>query len=228
MDETERGLRQLVEDIFITKRDELSCDRSLAYMAQCVDMGLDEIASQRQFPALWHHFRVCPDCAAEYGMLLMLTQAESEETLPTALKIPPRPGSSRPTYWTFDSSVITAFFSGFSFSQTAPHFRGKEGERQSDPINLGSLVVQLGVVPDEIQPDRYDIFCTVTTDDDSLAAMLMGGNVWLQQGEEGPAVEEQQLDEFGEAHFVAVLPGRYTLRLQVAGQTYGIRHLDIS
>lgn len=227
MDETERSLRRLMEDIFITEQDELYCDRALAYMAQSVDMGLDETASRRRFPALWHHFRFCPDCIVEYDMLLALAHADSEQILPTTLKIPPRPGSKQPTRWLFDHKAITARFPGFGLSQAAPHFRGEEGERHSLPIHLGALLIQLGVTSDEAQPDRYDIFCTIATSDDSLAAMLIGISVWLQQGEEGPVVQEQQLDEFGETHFAAVLPGRYTVRLQVADQTYGLHQVDV-
>lgn len=227
MDETERGLRRLIEDIFATEQDEISCDRALVHMAQSLDMGLDETASRRRFPTLWHHFHVCLDCAAEYGMLLGLTQAESEQALPPTIPIPPRPGSSRPTRWAFNHNAITALFSGFNFSPAAARFRGEGAEGTSAPIKLGTLVIQLEVVPNEEQPGSYDFFCTVTTDDNSRAPLLMGTSVWLQQGEEGPTLQEQRLDEFGETHFVAVLSGRYTLRLQVAGQTYGLRQVDI-
>lgn len=227
MDETERNLRRLIDDIFTTEEDELSCDRALVSMAQSVDMGLDENASRRRFPALWHHFRFCPDCAAEYEMLLSLVQAESEQLLPATLAIPPRPGGKQPTHWRFEHSAITALFSGFSFSQAATRLRSEEGERKAPPINMGPLVIQLGVAPNEEHSGSYDVFCTVTTSDDALLVLLMGTSVWLQQGEEGPVVQEQQLDEFGETHFVTVLPGRYTVRLQIADQTYGLYRVDV-
>lgn len=74
-------LTHLVEDVFATRDNEIQCDEAQILMARCADALLNEEASRQQYPALWHHFRFCPDCAEEYQMVMHLAQLEVDGQL---------------------------------------------------------------------------------------------------------------------------------------------------
>jgi hypothetical protein len=71
------ALKHLVEDVFSTREDEIQCEEAEAMMARCAEAGLSDKDARDQYPALWHHFRFCPDCAEEYRLVMALAQMEN-------------------------------------------------------------------------------------------------------------------------------------------------------
>ena len=69
MKEEEKRLIKMLQDVFATEEDEIQCDAASIQMIQSAEAQLSDEASQKRFPELWRHFRVCSDCRREYRML---------------------------------------------------------------------------------------------------------------------------------------------------------------
>lgn len=89
MSASSKFLSRLARAVQATGPTEVFCDEAAVLMAQCAAAQLSEAEAQRQYPALWHHFHFCADCAAEYALLMEVVQAEAAGQLPSAPPVPP-------------------------------------------------------------------------------------------------------------------------------------------
>ena len=91
MNQANNKAKRLLEDIFAVQDEEISCDEAAILMARnAVDLYTDDEARQL-YPALWRHFHFCPNCAAEYDLLMDLARQEGREGWIQPAQIPPRP-----------------------------------------------------------------------------------------------------------------------------------------
>lgn len=215
------ALSRLVEAIFIGE-SEVQCKEAGILMARCAHALLSDEESRQQYPALWHHFRLCPDCAEEYRLLIELAQLQADGQLDQPTHIPPPPEKRRSTGWTQAADAIKAAFPGFAPALAGALMRGTDlGIEPIDVILAESkLRISFDVTSSEQDPGRRNLFCTVSTGDETLRAAREGSPVWLQIGDEKPVVLEEALNELGDAAFTRLLPGRYALRLYLAGEEY--------
>jgi hypothetical protein len=219
MHEEQDSLARLVQDVFATRDDEIQCEEAGILIARCADALLSDDESRRQYPALWHHFRFCPDCAQEYRMVLDLAQLEAAGQLERPAHIPPLPDGGGPALWARAKDALTALFPGFPPTLVEAVTRGDAWGFEPVEVTLaqGELQIAFDVAPNERDADLRDLFCTVSAADPES---LEGAPVWLQLGDEGPAVREKALDELGDVAFARLSPGRYALRLHLAGREY--------
>lgn len=82
---------RLVRDIFATTPADLSCDQARGLIERIARDGLSDVLARQRHPALWHHFRFCPDCRAEYTMLMELVRREAAGLLVRPDGVPPAP-----------------------------------------------------------------------------------------------------------------------------------------
>lgn len=222
-------LTHLVQDIFATRDDEIQCTQARTQMTRAAQALLSDDDARREYPAMWYHFRFCQDCAEEYKMLRELMALETTGQLDYPLDVPPSPDGGKKTIWSLTKEAITAFFPGFAPTLAEALTRGQELGVEPAVIELahGRLTVMVDVGQHETDPALRNLFINATTLDDRLQTNLDGSLIWLQLGDLGPAIQEQVLDSFGDVAFRNVSPGQYTIRLQVAGEEYGILGVDI-
>jgi hypothetical protein len=136
--------------------------------------------------------------------------------------IPPPPDEARPALWTRAPDAVVATFPGFPALTTSPLTRAVDLTLESVDVLLaqGQVQISLSVAIDERDGDLRDLFCTVSSIDEPLQAAFEGSSVWLQIGDEGPAMLEKALNELGDVTFSRLSPGRYALRLLLAGREY--------
>lgn len=227
MDANKNGLHQLVQDVFLTRDDEIQCEEASVLTARCAQALLTVEESRRQYPALWRHVHFCSDCAAEYRLAMELAQLEADGELRRPVRIPSPPDESRSGIWARAVDALITAFPGFSPSPAtagAP-VRGQSLAFEPAEVILGedALCITFDVAANEQDTSRRDLFCTITmitAADDATRAALEGSPVWLQAGDDGPPVSEKALDELGDVAFPCLPPGLYTLRFHLARQDY--------
>lgn len=217
MRKEQNSLARLVRDVFATRDDEIQCEEAGILTARCADALLSDDESRRQYPALWQHFRFCPDCAQEYRMAIELAQLEATGKLERPAHVPPLPDGGGPTVWKRAQDALTALFPGFTPAQVEALTRGDDWGLEPVELALGQLQIALDVAPNERDAGLRDLFCTVSAPDQES---LEGAPVWLQLGDEGPAVREGALDELGDVSFARLPPGKYALCLRLAGREH--------
>jgi hypothetical protein len=93
-------------------------------------------------------------------------------------------------------------------------------------LESGLLSVEFDIAPDEDDPKYRALYITMSSKDDSLAALLDGIPLWLQINDEGPAVYNELLVE-ADAVFMHVSPDNYTLRWQLAGRDWAVMNVTL-
>lgn len=225
----ENRLKRLIKDIFATRDDEIQCRDAAELIARCSDALLTDEEVQRRYPQLWHHFGLCPDCAEEYRAVMALAREEAEGRLPQSQPLPPIPAESEALIQPDTKDTRALLFSGFSPAITVALTRGEE--QIVEPVTVtfprDHVSITLDVAPAAYDPQRRDLYCTVTTESDGPAQSPEGAPIWLQVSEHQTVVAEQTLDDFGDALFEAIAPDTYDLRLYLAGKEYRIAQIDI-
>jgi hypothetical protein len=225
----QKGIVHLLQDVFATKDHEIHCDQTTILMARSIHEQLSEDEGRRQYPELWHHFHFCPNCAQEYQMLGELVRLEANQQLVHPWHIPLPPDEGKPARWGFPNNVIQTLFPGFSFA-LATDARLVRQEREVVEVSLAqsSVLIEFDVASHGDEAQLYDLFCYVSVTDEALCDYVDGALVWVQLGDDGPAIQEKALDELGEVTFARLPAGKYALRLQLAGQTYAVTGIILS
>jgi hypothetical protein len=217
---------RLVRHIYTTQSDEIQCDQAADLMVLSTAALLSGEESRQQYPALWRHLERCVDCAAEYRMLLELTQMDVEGALPPAVAIPPVPAREQRASVQWLQDALTVLFPGFSPALSSALARGETLGLEPVLMPLsGNISLELDVDRNATDPSHRDLFCRVEAADPALLLDLEGTPLWLQVEDEGPVVQEQVLDDLGGAIFSALQPGVYNLYLQMNRQVYVVRAL---
>lgn len=220
------GLHRLVEDIFATRTDEVQCEEAAIQMVLCADQLMTTDEARQQFPALFHHFHFCPDCAIEYQMLMELARLETVGQLAAVERIPPRPPLIEATGNLLASmqEVIRFLFTGFTLAPADLPVRGLTFGLLPTIIELAGdkITVELDVARSKVDPAQRILFCRVETSASEIEDNLAGSPVWLTVESTGKAEQRQILNEAGEVGFDQLAPGHYQCWLQLAGQTYVI------
>lgn len=240
-----KGLSRLLKDIYATDIREIQCNKAMEKTVNSVYASLSEEQSRQQYPYLWLHFRFCPHCRQEYQMLRDLVEMEKSGQLEYPTHIPPPPDQGKPARWPFPKNVIPLLFPGFSFALSKPAAASRARDREFHPVrrharrrefepvdvslaqqstSLSSPAVQiefdLAAKGDETQ--LYELSCAIKPTDEALKDNVDGALAWLQLGDEGPAIQEKALNDFGYVTFTDLQAGQYALRFQLAKQTYGV------
>jgi hypothetical protein len=230
MDKRNPGLHQLLQDVYATTDDELFCDGAATLMVRAAARPLSDAEMQQQYPQLQHHFRFCPACAAEFDILRDLMQAmESGELKPPAT-IPPTPDADQPTLWQQTRDAIMAIFPSFQ-PALATQVRHGGDTLAFDPVEVplggGTVIFTFDVAVAEDEPTQRNLFCTITVTGERLVERLEGTPIWLQTGIDGPAIQEQTVNELGDVSFSYISPGQYALRMELMGQAYVITQINV-
>lgn len=224
-------MHRLVEDIFNTQDDEIQCDEARILIARCTQVLLTADESRCQYPALWHHFRFCPDCAEEYGLAMELARQEEDGQLQRPAHIPPLPDKDSSSIRDWVASVVVTAFPGFPPLSTGAGALVRGEASIAEPVDVilseSVLCLTLDVVVNEWDNDLRDLFCTISSIDQAPYATMEGVPVWLLLGGEGPPVSEQALDELGDVAFPRLRPGLYALRLDLEGQAYIVTDIEL-
>lgn len=226
MTNEKKRLVRMVHDIFTTQEDEIQCDAASTQMVLATEAKLSEEESQKRFPQLWRHFRVCSDCLHEYRMLQDMIHLEETGQLDYPEVVPPVPKRNQPADWSPPNviDVISRIFPGFSPSLVPALTRGDAIDIEPVEMDMDDQVrLALSVDIHEAEPDLRDLFGTIVKEDESLA----GSPVQLQLEKEGPVIQETALDESGDFYFSAMKTGQYTLRFQVGEQVYTVSNIDL-
>ncbi len=152
-------------------------------------------------------------------MVIELARLEAAGQLERPAHIPPLPDGGGPVTWKRAKDALTALFPGFPPALVEAVTRGDDWGIEPAKVTLaqGELQVTFDVATNERDAGLRDLFCTVSV---AGQEALEGAPVWLQLGDEGPAVREKALDELGDVFFARLRPGRYALRLHLAGREY--------
>ena len=160
-------------------------------------------------------------------MVMELARLEEAGQLVLPTRLPPLPDGGGPALWAWAQDAIKAVFPGFLHTVAQAVSRGN-----APPMELVELTLAEGQVQIEFEMDTSerdgtlrDLFCFVSTGDDSLRSTFDGAPVWLQSGDQGPAVQERALDELGGVAFYQLSPGQYALRLHLAGREYVVSNI---
>lgn len=219
----------LVTAIFDTTPNEIQCDIASDIMSRSAEQRLSSEESQAQFPTLWQHFRMCPDCYREYQMLVELIRLEDTDQLVEPTTIPTVPVGQNLSWLTRLEDALTTVFAGFQSATAAPNVRGET--LGVEPVQLtvgdGRIALAFDVERSEQDPQQRDFFCLVEVLTDEDTSLLEAAPVWLQLGDDGPVLYEATLDELGETVFVNLPPARYTFWLRIGQQRYGVKDLII-
>lgn len=230
MNKSDRNMNRLLQDIWATEEGEIACDAAAILMARAAAVPLSDELARRQYPELFHHFRFCSACAAEYKMLMELAGALVANELTTPASLPPLPAPGQPTIWQYAHDAIIALFPSFSPSLAQQVLRGGD-TLNFDPVAVilaeGAIQVDFDLEVDEGNPALRQLHGTVFVTNTEVQAKLEESPVWLQVGSEGPAIHTSRLNDLGDFTFNHLLPGQYSLRLHLAGQEYIITHINI-
>jgi hypothetical protein len=217
-------MRRLVEDIFNTRDDEIQCEEARVLIARCTQALLTADEARRQYPALYHHFRFCPDCAEEYRLAMELARQEEGGQLHRPSHIPPAPARERSSVWAGMAKAVVAAFPGFPPLLSAAGAPVRGGDAIAEPVDVilgdSGLRVTFDVAVNERDDDLRDLFCTILSAGQAPCVAFEGSPVWLLLGDAGPPVAEGVLDELGDVVFLRMPPGLYALRFNLAGQAY--------
>jgi hypothetical protein len=224
MSEEQDNLERLAQDIFATQSNEIQCEAAATLIARCAAALLADEEAQRQYPQLWRHFRFCSNCAEEYAMALELARLEAAGQWEQPDDAPPLPGGGSTPVWSWARDAIMGLFPGFTPEVAAAVRRGQDWGFEPVEVNFDrdNLQFEFDVAVSEADNHLRNLFCTISTPDEALKAHFEGASVWLQADDEGPAVQEQMLDELGDVTFSHLPPGRYALRLHLARREYGV------
>jgi hypothetical protein len=227
MNEEEKRLTKMLEDVFATQESEIYCDAASTQMIQSAQMQLSDEKSQQRFPELWHHFRVCSDCQEEYRMMHDMIHLEETGQLEYPQVIPPVPDRQHSPRWSLQDA-ISRIFPGFPPSLASALARGEDLGVEPAEIALEDQVrLELDVGIHETNQDLRDLFGNVLTDNERLEARLEGTPIWLQLEADGPIIQEEALDEFGDFSFTGIAPGQYALRLQITGKMFIVSDINV-
>ncbi len=221
-------VQNLLDDVFATKFNDLQCDKAAVLMTKSTNDGISDEESRRQYPLLWRHFQFCSDCAEEYRMLVDLTALEKAGLLASPSRIPPVPGSRKPSWAMQIKEKLVKQFPGFQPAIALAVQRGN-GSLDMEPVEIGldmEYAVQLDVVPDEENTAYRHLYCTLLVEDDMLLAAGEGSPVWLQL-HNGGVLQEGAIDELGDFAFSHIKPDDYLLRLYLFGREYVISDISV-
>lgn len=227
------GLAPLVVDIYAQRDDDIFYDEAVVLMERCAEELLSDEQAQAQFPLLWRYFELYPDSYQEYQMLMDIARLEAAGELKVPESIPPMPTEQRKgiSSWFQESKeAITALFSGFTMQSAALHRRRSMAltyEAVEVELEEGNVLITFNVVANSTNPQRRDLHCYVETEEETLDDMLEFAPVWLQQAGTSPVVQEQALNEMGDASFSFLSPGDYTFRLYLATQEYVVENVVV-
>ncbi len=226
-------LRRLVNNIYVAQDDDIQCDKATTLMMQSAEATLPDEISRKQFPALWSHFEVCADCVREYTMLVRLAQLEAAAQLPQLKQFPPPPSKDHGRKWATVKDTIAKTMTGFA-AMPEWAFRQHKGVPQGtgfEPviIELETEKAQIELIADmnTLNHENYDLICTVEILDAAWNVFLEGTPIQLQQGVDGPIIQEETLDELGELAFANLAAGEYTLRLSLGGREYAVTNINL-
>lgn len=220
-------LETLVADLAKTRPTEIYCEEAANQMVRCVFQPLDEAEAQARFPDLFHHLALCPDCAAEYALLMAL-QADPDgaggEELPM---IPPLPARFLAPTDTIVSQLIRILFSGFSPLAATGALRGNQLGFAPVAISLGENgpTLALRLQRNSTDPDLRTLVCTLH-DWSPMPSRRITPTIALEASD-GALLDEQPLDPDGEVFFEEIVADQYALRLQLTGNTYLIEDIVV-
>jgi hypothetical protein len=125
--------------------------------------------------------------------------------------------------------AFSAFFPDFPPTAAAAPVRGATQGAEPASVELadGNILVELDVDVHSEAQELRDLFCRVEALDEENQTRLPGAPLWLQVEESGAVIQEQALDDLGDAMFTGLQPGAYTLLLHIGGQDYAIRNVII-
>lgn len=233
MSDNQQQLPKLIEHISITEDMEIDCSQAATQMEQIAAANLSEAQSRHAYPDLWHHFQFCPDCRAEYEMLVALAQAYHANELTAAAALPTIPGQTDSLLQRLQRAVDFLFggfeTAVFSTDTSAALRRSHRGELFGDPVEIeldDDLLIIFDVKINEAEPTLSDLFCTVETADLADPAALEGFAAWLLEDDK-TVLSEQSLDISGDVLFSQLIPGAYTLLLHINGRDYVINNLIV-
>ncbi|MEZ4622825.1 MAG: hypothetical protein R2867_46015 [Caldilineaceae bacterium] len=220
-------LGMLVADIQKTAHHEIYCDEAATQMILCANQQLTTTDAQARFPALFHHLDLCPDCAAEYELLLALQLPTQIDEADRPLEIPPLPAQFRPKTDTVLEKLIRIVFPGFLPAATAGALRGNQAGFVPVVVSLGeerpTLELRIQSSPDD--RELRTLACTLQSPT-SMPSSFATATIALETSD-GDLLDEQQIDNDGELFFDELVPEHYALRLHLAGQTYLIESIEI-
>ena len=220
MDKKTKAVHELVAEIYATQPVELFCDHTAVLMARAADSGLSEADLQKLYPELWQHFRVCPNCTAEYQMVMELAHADLLE--PTNVPPIPELTSASAPFWGRVKEFVQTSFPGFQPDLSLAIQRGQDS-LQIEPVTLPltpDMELSFDVTTHETDGSQRDLFCTLLLTTDEGVEQYEGSPLWLQQVESGFILQEQLVDTLGDAMFSSIEPGSYNLLLFLGQQQY--------
>ena len=225
------GVIRLVQDIYATRDDEIQCDTASELMVLCADGVLADHEARQQYPALFRHFRFCPDCAAEYNMLMELAQLEANDQLSQPITAPPLPREKPSGSLLSQAAEIVhrLRFPGFLAGAASVAVRGATA---SAPVKVdlrgSDLTLEIVKRRSSIHPDLWVLQCTVKTTIADVTAQWEGSPIRLQSEASGALEEVLMLDALGEVIFDQVEPGRYMLYFRLLDQAYTVEGIELS
>ena len=226
-------LLRLVVDIYAQRDDDIFYDEAVVLMERCAEELLSDEQSKAQFPQLWRYFDFYPDGYREYEMLMDMARLEAAGGLKVPESIPAMPTEQTKgigSWFEGAKQTIGTLFSGFRM-QSATRQRTRSMAQIYQPVEIeldeGNLLVTFDVVANPTNPQRRDLHCYVETEEEMLEDILEFAPVWLQQAGSGLVVQEQALNEMGDATFSFVSPGDYTFGLYLATQEYVVENVVV-
>lgn len=228
-----RSISRLLADTFATTADELQCDAVDTQMVLCAEALLDERQAAQRYPALFRHFHVCPDCRAEYNLLVQLAQMQRAGEFAQAPAIPAIPALITPvttivaTAW--PQRLVSILFPGFVPTLAGATVRGSNDFAFLPVmVHLGDddrLQIEFAIAPSTIQPALRSLYCTITSSDPTLLAT--SARIWLATDDSPRRQQEQQLIDTDEIVFDELAPGRYHLHFALSEQEYVVNAIDL-
>ncbi|MCP5094060.1 MAG: hypothetical protein GY943_00755 [Chloroflexi bacterium] len=229
MNKRNKKISNLVTDIFETQADEIQCDEAGNQMARAVYANLGDDGTRQTFARLWHHLKVCSNCAQEFSLLQEVVTAETAVSSTPPPQTPPVPDNGRFPRLSTLKNAISIQFPGFSAQLGHALTRGEEMlvAPTAVPFPHTPITLELDVAINETNPQQRDLFLTIIANEINLRNQLEGASIWLQLGDEGPITQEQTLDELGDTAFSNLRPGRYALRLTLAKQHFVVSNITL-
>ena len=223
-------LKEAIKRIFTTQGDEISCDEASPMMARCADAQLTTQASQKLYPQLWQHFQFCPDCTAEYEMIMDLA-AMSDEAKVVPSSIPSRPKLNETSLWEQISERLQITFPGFSTQFEQALARGNDLDFEPVILMLEptSIELELDVGIHESETSLRDIYCHFAYVNEQDNNKLEGSNVWIGEQDIWPKqIEDQILNSFGDVSFSRLEVGKaYNLAIHIEGMLFEITGIQL-
>lgn len=242
---------KLLNDIFATRPDEIQCDQVADEIVQCADRRLTDDEARERHPAMYHHFRYCEECANEYAMVMDFVRQDAAGLVLRPVQIPPLPAYGAPAAVQIserrladgqstdvdESGLMTAvrrIANWLSDALTPPMqlalVRGRQlGDRPvTAAMEGGEVTLTLILKAEPASPHTRRLDCIVETMSAKLEAALDSAPIQLVNEEDGKIVQDQLLNEVGDATFTGIAPGVYALQWSLAGQDYRASELEIA